>query len=93
MAWDNAVNHRIGALGANIEVGYATLVAASTDPDNATVEVPTKMTKVYSAVATFAADPGSAAPIVCDRTITSGGVTFSAGNADGIVINYILIGK
>ena len=85
MAFDPETQHRGMFSGGMVEWGESTLVAG-------TVEVPTTLSKIESAFALLDEDPLAAEAFYCDRTITSGAVTFTCGNLDK-GFSYILIGQ
>lgn len=85
MAWDDDTQHGGMFDGGIVEWGESTLVAG-------TVEVPTKMSKIEAAYALLDEDPLAATAFHCDRTITTGCVTFTCGNLDK-GFSYMLIGQ
>ena len=85
MAWDPAVNHTATTMGCTIEFGQATL-------SSNTIEVPTRLSKILSAVGTYAEAPAADHRLYCDRTITAGAVTFADSVVAAKTFNYVLIG-
>jgi len=85
MAWDPEVNHTASLMGATIEFGYATL-------SSNTVEVPTRLSKILSAVGTYEEAPGADNRLYCDGTITAGYVTFADSVVAAKKFYYVLIG-
>lgn len=72
--------------GANIEVGTATMGAGNT------VEVTTKLSSIDAATATYSEAPGAATQMCCDKTISSGAVTFADAGVASKAFQYILVG-
>jgi len=85
MAWSDSTQMGGSFNGGTIEFGQATLV-------DGTVEVSTKMSKVFAASAVMIEDPVAAPAFYCDLTITSSAVTFACGNLNA-TFSYILIGQ
>jgi len=94
MAWDN--NNQFGGSfgGGIIEYGNGTIGS------DGTVEIATTLGTILAATATISVASGDyprvSGTFVCDKTITSGAVTFehSAGaDANGMTFTYILIGR
>jgi hypothetical protein len=80
--------------------GQVSLECLTADPDVGTAVVNTGFNRVLAAFATYAEDPSSAgeeagkasvAPAIY-RSVSSGVVTFYAGNMDGVLIDYLIIG-
>ena len=80
--------------------GQGSLECLTADPDVGTLVVQSGLNRVLAAFATYAEDPASAgeeahpAP-VCPaiyRTVSGGQVTFTAGNMDGVLIDYLILG-
>ena len=86
MAWTEGTNHQAMLLGAKIEYGEATL-------SSNTVEVPTKLTKIYSALYTYKEAPGADTRMICDLAISSDAVTFADSAVAAKTFTYVLIGR
>ncbi len=86
MAWDDSVNHSAMVFGAKIEYGEA-------DIGTNTVEVPTKLTHICSAIATYQEAAGADTRIFCDRAISASAVTFADTAVADKVFNYMLVGR
>ena len=85
MAWDDDVNHAATLMGATIEYGEATTASN-------TVEVPTRLSKIYAAIGTYKEAPGADNRLYCDLTITAGYVTFADSVVAAKTFTYVLIG-
>lgn len=86
MAWSNDSNFGGMMVGARCEWGTATLVGG-------TVEVPTRLKTILSAVATFKQAPAAATQMYSDGVITAGAVTFADAGVAAKTFTYLLIGK
>jgi len=71
--------------GLRVEVGEATL-------SSNTVEVPTHLTKIHVALATYTEAPGADERLYCDQTITNGCVTFQDTSVAAKTFQYVLFG-
>ena len=85
MAWSDSTQMGGSFNGGTMEFGEATLV-------DGTVEVPTKLSKIFAVSAMMDEDPVVATAFYCDKTITSGAVTIACGNLN-TTFTYILIGQ
>ena len=90
MPWDATKQFTASFPGGTMEFGYATL-ATTTEY----VEVPTRLSRIDCAIATYKEAPVAATRLVCDCVITSGAVTI--GDVEGVqsaskVVNYVFIG-
>jgi len=80
--------------------GQGSLECLTADPDAGVLVVESGLNRVLAAFATYAEDPRSAgeeahtasvAPAIY-RSISGGQVTFTAGNMDGVLIDYLILG-
>ena len=85
MAWTAGTNHEAMTPGAKVEYGEAEM-------GTNTVEVSTKLTKIFAAIAMYRDVTGVDTRLYCDLAITEGKVTFADGAAADKTFNYMLIG-
>ncbi len=89
--------------GCYLVAGQGSLECLTADPDVGTLVVQSGLNRVLAAFATYAEDPASAGEEahptpVCPAiyravsTTTPGQVTFTAGNMDGVLIDYLILG-
>ena len=92
MGWDIDKQFEGSGTGFRVEFGEGTLVCAAADPDVGTVSMDPHLADVKIVIAQYNADPLMAAPIRHSYTKGGTSITFTAGNADDIVFEYIALG-
>jgi len=90
MGWAHGTQFEAAVTGAKIEHGCIDLPTTLE-----TIEVPTRLKVIESAIVTYKEVPDAATRLVCDCAITNGAVTI--GDVEGVqstsrFVNYLFIG-